>query len=199
MINLIKINSEAPLRVLEIGCACGATLLKIKHLYKNSEVAGIELNAQTAKIAACLADVKCADIEKTPLLFPAEHFDYIIAGDVLEHLYDPWKVLSELKMYLKPAGRIIASIPNVMNYTVILELIKGNWTYTDEGILDRTHLRFFTLSEIVKMFEQAGYADLKIGAISLPNDPVMSILTAITSKELETQYLAMQYLVSAKK
>ena len=203
VIGFIKRNRKVPLRVLEIGCACGATLLKIKHLYKNAEVAGIELNAQSAKIAACLADVRCADIEKTPLSFPAEHFDYIIAGDVLEHLYDPWKVLNELKTYLKPAGRIIASIPNVMNYTVLFELINGNWTYSDDGILDRTHLRFFTLREITKMFEQAGYTDLEIDATSFPDDPLqneyLSVLTAITSKELEKQYVAAQYLVSAKK
>lgn len=69
-------------------------------------------------------------------------FDYIILGDVLEHLTDPWKIVNELKQYLKKDGCLISSIPNIMHVSVLRNLVLGNFTYEDSGILDKTHLRF---------------------------------------------------------
>ncbi len=69
-------------------------------------------------------------------------FDYIILGDVLEHLIDPWKIVNELKQYLKKDGYLVSSIPNIMHVSVLRNLVLGNFTYEDSGILDKTHLRF---------------------------------------------------------
>ena len=83
-------------------------------------------------------------------------FDCIIFADVLEHLVDPLATLNKVKKTLKHDGTIIMSIPNVQFYGVVHELIEGNWTYEKEGILDETHLRFFTLKEIEKLVTNAG-------------------------------------------
>ncbi|MFA7573736.1 MAG: glycosyltransferase, partial [Lutispora sp.] len=128
IINLIQTSENKQINVLEIGCACGATLLKIKTLFKKAEVYGIELDGAPAKFAKIFADVRLEDVEKSMLSYKEEFFDYIIFADVLEHLYDPWKVLANIKKYLKVNGKILASIPNVMHYSIISELINGRWT-----------------------------------------------------------------------
>lgn len=157
IINLIDRPKTNALKVLEVGCACGATLLQIKNLFPHAGLFGIELNEQAAAIARSFAEVIAADIETAALPYPEEFFDFVILADVLEHLYNPWGVLATVKRYLKPGGQVLASIPNVMHFTVLRGLLAGNWTYEDAGILDRTHLRFFTLTEIKKMFAAAGY------------------------------------------
>ncbi len=78
-------------------------------------------------------------------------------ADVLEHLINPLDVLKKTRKFLKTGGSVIASIPNVQYLGLVNELVEGNWTYQDEGILDRTHLRFFTYHEIIKLFDEAGY------------------------------------------
>lgn len=103
---------------------------------------GIELNENSASIASLVADVIPYNVENGDLPYPQKSFDYIIFGDVLEHLYDPWKTLENMHRLLKPGGKILASIPNIMHYSVINELLDGKWKYADAGILDRTHVRF---------------------------------------------------------
>lgn len=193
--------ADQTIRVLEIGCACGGTLLKIKNQYKNAELYGIELNPHSAEIAALFAQVSASNVEHD-LDYPEKFFDYIIFPDVLEHLNDPWSVLRSMKRYLKPRGKVLASIPNVMHYTVLKDLISGRWTYTDAGLLDRTHLRFFTLAEIQLMFEATGYHNMKYNArVTTPNESEqdwISKLTALGGPEFEAQYKVYQYLVKAE-
>lgn len=167
IISLIDSPKTSPIRVLEVGCACGGTLLKIKDLYPNAEMFGIELNENSAKIASTFADVIHENIEHQ-LSYPNAYFDYIIFADVLEHLVEPWKVVELMKSYLKPRGSMLVSLPNVMHHTVLKELINGSWTYTDAGLLDRTHLRFFTKNEIIKMFDAANYKQIAMYSSKQP-------------------------------
>ena len=153
MMNL-KLNK---INILEIGCACGGTLLEISNRNNTANLYGIEINKNAANIAKMFANVSSADIENGDLPYERLFFDYVIFGDVLEHLYNPQKVLENIKPYLKEDGKIIASIPNIQHWTIIEELLNGYWTYTKAGILDETHLRFFTQTEITKMFDEAGY------------------------------------------
>ena len=141
-------------KVLEIGCATGRTLLSVQHKYPQAELYGIELNETTAKLAATVANVQNMDIEK--LIAPEWHnkFDAIIAADVIEHLRDPWQALKNLRSMLKPGGEIILSIPNVEFIANVLKLLNGYWEYEDAGILDRTHLRFFTRRSIEEMIRE---------------------------------------------
>ena len=158
---LLQLITDIPERVFEIGCGAGATGLALKQKHKDMEFIGLELDEKAAQIAQSRLDkVFVANIENADLdIFglKKEYFDLIICADVLEHLYDPWKTLFILRKYLKPDGKILASFPNIQNINIIVNLVKGDWTYTKHGILDATHLRFFTLNEIVKMFSGTGY------------------------------------------
>jgi 2-polyprenyl-3-methyl-5-hydroxy-6-metoxy-1,4-benzoquinol methylase len=91
------------------------------------------------------------------LPYEDKYFDYIIFGDVLEHLYDPQKLLIRIKKYLADSGKILCSIPNIMHASVLLPLLKGEFRYQDSGILDRTHIRFFTLYSAIDLLKGAGY------------------------------------------
>ena len=157
LINMMDPYEEGEkLRILDIGCGCGATLLEIKNRYKNVELYGIESNEAMAKIAGCVAKVSSCDVEK-PWPYRDKFFDYIFMGDVLEHLYDPWRVVREMKRYLKDGGKVMACIPNMMHYSILMPLIQGKWDYVAAGLLDWRHLRFFTYDGIGKMFRNAHY------------------------------------------
>ncbi len=155
------------LRILEIGCACGATLLEIKNRYKYSELYGIELDENCAELCATFADVRSMNIENG-LDFPDSYFDYVIAADVIEHLEHPWTVVANLKRHIKQSGKLLISVPNVMHFSVLRDAIHGLWTYTDSGLLDRTHLRFFTLIELDKMLKNATYSKCEYTANVIP-------------------------------
>lgn len=130
----------------------GATLLHIKYKYPNSTVKGIELEKEVVEIGSNYLDIRQGNIESDTFPFKDEKFDYIIMGDVIEHLYNPEKVIDELQQYLKDDGSFICSIPNVLHYSVMFSLLQGRFEYEDSGILDRTHIRFFTLNSICRMF-----------------------------------------------
>lgn len=161
VIDAVIKNSISAKRVLEIGCAGGATGKRLKELAPVDYYMGIELSEEAAGMArqyldkVIVADVEKADMSKD-IGLKKNDFDLILALDVLEHLYNPWDVLANLTDYLKPGGHVIASIPNIQNISVVKELLKGRWRYEGAGILDATHLRFFTFEEIEKMFSGAG-------------------------------------------
>ncbi|MPM23742.1 hypothetical protein SDC9_70216 [bioreactor metagenome] len=202
IIKLINRPRNQPIKVLEVGCACGGTLLQIKNLYKNAELFGIELNEKAAKSANIFADVIAADIEKAELPYKRGSFDYIILADVLEHLQNPWQALQNIKEYLAPNGQVLASIPNVMHFSVVKGLLKGNWSYEDAGILDRTHLRFFTLNEIDKMLKELGYCvkEYQSTVFSETQDDrdfIKKVVELIGNPSMEQQFRAYQYIFAA--
>lgn len=204
IINLIDKPKDQPIKVLDIGCACGGTLLQIKNLYQQAELVGVEFNEQAATSAKSFANVIAADIEKTALPYPQGYFDYIILADVLEHLQDPWQAVTNLKAYLKSDGKVLASIPNVIHFTVVRSLLLGSWRYEDAGILDKTHLRFFTLHEIEKMFAGAAYGARTYQPLfiyeSAEDKAFIQRLTSITGNEqMAEQFRVYQYLVRAEK
>lgn len=138
-------------RVLDVGCAAGVLGEYLKQQGCASEVVGIEIDALAAKEASTRLDqVLCANLNHAGVIdvlsdFDKASFDYIICADVLEHLIDPWTILADLATYLKPDGQLVVSLPNVQHWTVWVPLILlGRWEYCEAGIMDRTHLRFFT-------------------------------------------------------
>jgi 2-polyprenyl-3-methyl-5-hydroxy-6-metoxy-1,4-benzoquinol methylase len=189
---------ETALRVLELGCACGATLLEIKNRYPNAELYGIEMNEGAVAIGKRFADIRPANAEQ-PLDYPELFFDYVITADVLEHLVDPWRVVANIRPHLKATGTVIASIPNIMHVSVMRDLLNGRFRYQDAGILDRTHLRFFTLSEIDGLFAGAGYGPRTYTATTVPmTDQDLALVDALkglSTTDTSDQFRVYQYLI----
>jgi ubiquinone/menaquinone biosynthesis C-methylase UbiE len=199
---LIKFVKKGNNRVLEIGCGTGNTGRALKEEKKAMEVTGIELIPEIAEAAKSKLDrVICGDIEVLDLPFREEYFDYIIAGDVLEHLSDPWKTLNKIRRYIKRGGYIIASIPNVRNWRIIRDLIlKGKWEYSQSGTLDDTHLRFFTKKSIIKMFKNSEFGKIKIVPVfKTDSKKSKSHLINIFTFGLFEEFLTPAYIVKAIK
>ena len=155
-----EILSEVPksaLNILDVGCGAGVLGRELKMLDDRRKVIGIELNEDACRHAYSTLDhVYCADVDIFNPPFTQEEFDCIIFADILEHLVDPWNITKRYTAFLKPDGYIVASVPNVQNITVVEDLIKGRWQYQDAGILDSTHLRFFTKASLNDLFSGAG-------------------------------------------
>ncbi len=155
--DLIALIPYEARRILDVGCGFGLMGKKLKE-ERHVEVVGIESEKKAIGAAKSNMDkLVTGDVEGLKLPFEQGYFDCIVYGDVLEHLRNPWKLLKEHTYYLKKGGCCIASIPNISHYSIIKGLLKGKWQYASSGILDQTHMRFFTLEEIKKMFRDAGY------------------------------------------
>ena len=151
-----KLDNEI-FNVLEIGCGTGATLQRIVELYPNAMVQGVEINERVVNLANPSLNVVCGNIEKQELTYVEHSFDYIILGDVIEHLVNPEAALKYLKKFLKQNGTLLISVPNAQHFSLVIPLLIGEFNYADAGILDRTHLRFFTWSSFKKLLESVGY------------------------------------------
>lgn len=157
-------------KILEIGCGAGALASKFKETNPRCEYHGIELSSEAAEFAITnkrIDRIHIANIEQqnlSSLGYEESSFDTLIYGDVLEHLIDPWSVIEEHQKFIKKNGFIIASIPNIANFSIIYQLLNGKWNYQDEGLLDRTHLRFFTLESIKNLFANAKMNIIKLEA-----------------------------------
>ena len=158
---LIAMFEAPPSLYLEIGCAAGGTIKEIKRQYPQCKTIGVELNKRAAKLAAEHSDITIDQpIEKVNLeTFGIEKgsIDCVILADVLEHMYNPWGALKAIRPYLTAHAQVLASIPNIKNLWLISEIMNNRWTYEKEGLLDITHIRFFTWNEIVKLFQETGY------------------------------------------
>lgn len=206
LIALIEAVPETSLRILDVGCGGGALMGRIKGLYPKAEVYGIELVPEVAEIASLMGTVLCGDIEHMEILWDEEYFDYIIFGDILEHLVDPQNVLKRIKRYLKPGGHIIVSMPNLKHFSVLLPLLKWDvFPYGDSGILDRTHVKLYTGTEIRKLITRSGYVVEKMGSVMLVDQPdeedqaLIDILSGWMEDPDKGSFLAYQYLISARK
>jgi 2-polyprenyl-3-methyl-5-hydroxy-6-metoxy-1,4-benzoquinol methylase len=154
LVALVPLEAQA---VLDVGCGAGRLGETLKGRQPVA-VTGIEAETRAAQIAEGRLDrVFCGDVEEMELPFEPASFDVVLCGDVLEHLREPETVLRRIRPWLKPGGQLVASIPNVRHYSVIHSLLAGNWTYQAAGLLDRTHLHFFTRRSIEELFAQAGY------------------------------------------
>ncbi len=202
LVDMITEDRERSFSVLEIGCDCGANLLEILDRYHHVAVYGVELNEKAAMVASHVAHVQVKNIEEQKLDFAPRMFDYIIFGDVLEHLHDPLRTIQYCRGFLKEEGRIVASIPNLMNISVTEELLRGNFTYTETGLLDKTHIHLFTFNEIIRMFHAGGYEieDIKsiIYPISAEQEALADRLLELQSGASRHMYETFQYLVCAR-
>jgi GT2 family glycosyltransferase/cyclopropane fatty-acyl-phospholipid synthase-like methyltransferase len=202
LLELMDFNKEN-LTVLDIGCACGGNLMRIQEKNLQADLYGVELNANAAKFAAAFGNVENHNIEE-PLEFTWHvKFDYIIMADLVEHLYDPLKTIKNLTPFLKDGGSILISIPNVMHITVIADLLNGHWEYQDAGIMDKTHIRFFTKNSILDMIEKAGlnlkYINYTTVGIEKNLRELQEQLEELHGNKNEKLFDAYQWLVVAQK
>jgi len=162
--NLIGYNKK----VLDVGCSTGKLGEKLKN-EKGCQVFGVELNSRAAEIAKKrLDDIIVANIEEiVELPFPKEFFDVIVFADVLEHTKNPDRILQKFKRYLSDNGYILLSIPNIANWMIRLDLLFGRFEYKDAGILDKTHLRFFTLKSAKELVTKSDFKIEFIGSYNL--------------------------------
>jgi methionine biosynthesis protein MetW len=145
--------------VLDVGCADGDVGRLLQET--GNRVSGLDRDAEAAeKARADLERVVVADLDTSSLLdhFEAASFDVVVLADVLEHLREPERALREATELLREGGRLVLSVPNVAHGALRLALLQGRWTYTEAGLLDRTHLHFFTRTSLLQLLEGVGLA-----------------------------------------
>ncbi|MCR6629389.1 MAG: class I SAM-dependent methyltransferase [Magnetospirillum sp.] len=149
---------KADSRILEIGCGTGATLDFLRQQGLCRWAGGVEYAPEPAELARKVADqVWQGDIEGMDLGLAEGSLDAVLCLDVLEHLVNPWRTARRLAALLAPGGVLVASLPNIRNDRILRDLVlRGKWEYRDDGILDRTHLRFFTRASTVALVAEAG-------------------------------------------
>ena len=172
------INSN-PKKILDVGCSTGYFGEVLKKTFE-AKVDGIEINkSDYLKATKVLDEVYNLniDIPGWTKNVNEKNYETIIFADVLEHTSNPKKILEETKQILSKNGEVLISVPNVTHQSVIIELICGQWNYTNSGILDKTHLRFFDQNGIIDLIEKAGLYIKEIdGVISILPDEFISKL-----------------------
>ena len=168
-------------RVVEVGCAEGAFATAVKDR-TGAEVWGIEFNPNAAEQARTVVDrVLVGDADGQIAELPDAYFDAIICNDVLEHLVNPVATLRTLKRKLRPEGVVIASIPNIRFAPALSKIVfRKDFPQDDEGIFDRTHLRFFTRKSIVRLFDTAGFTLQRMKGINAHWGPLAALLTLLS-------------------
>ncbi len=150
-------------RVLDIGCATGYLARAL--VAQGCTVSGVEYEADAAEQARPTLDrLLVGDLEQLDLVefFGRDQFDALVFGDVLEHLRDPLSVLRKARPLLARGGCVVISVPNIAHGAARLALLKGRWEYRQLGLLDTTHLRFFTLASLREMLREAGLAAVEV-------------------------------------
>jgi len=185
--SLILRNIRPDSDVLETACAHGRMTRYLKEKL-NCRVTIVENDAEAGASAAQYASdarhvgPQMGDLEKGPwydnLKMAGKTFDYVVMADILEHLYDPWKVLGRARGLLKPGGSIWISVPNFTHNGVLIELLNGRFEYRKIGLLDNTHIRFFSAGSLEAMVRGAGLTVVKKA------DPVL----AVKRTELKNSY-----------
>ena len=188
-------------RVLEVGCGRGATLAWLKHTGRCEHTTGIELFPDAAQAAHAVVDrVEAGDAETLLDVVGREGlFDAVLCLDVLEHLRDPWSFVERIAPLLNPGGVLIVSVPNVRHWRVSADLLfRGRWRYAEAGVLDRTHLRFFTREGAREL---VAAPRLRLVACEASRPPRASVggLANLATLGLLNDLFAVQFLLAAHK
>lgn len=196
---LLDLFARPPRHFLDVGCGTGSTAMEARRRFPNAVVDGIEYSPVAAAVAAGrLHHVHQGDVgtmDFGALGYAPGSIDGLLLADVLEHLYNPWDLLVRIRPYLSADAQIVASIPNARNLVLLNELASGNFSYEPAGLLDVTHIRFFTRHEIHKMFDETGYdvrawvasRDGRIPPLAQAEGSVNLDLPAVTLKNLDAE------------
>ena len=161
------LTTGADAAILELGCGAGGTGRAALAAGKARRYVGLELNPTAAAAASQhLSEVLVGDVEALDLAPLHGAFDALIISEVLEHLTDPWTTLGRLAECLKPGGHVYASSPNIAHWSVIRGLLAGRFEYAEKGVMDRTHLRWFTPDSYRDLFRSAGLEVLSVRPVT---------------------------------
>ena len=209
-LDLLRFLPPGVKRVVEAGCSSGALGAAFLAEHPDVEYIGIEMVPEYAKVAdQRLSEVVVANVEDLEdrtfeILNPT---DCWIFGDVLEHLYDPWKTLARVRRSLGGQGCVVACIPNAQHWSVQGLLNVGDFRYQDAGLLDRTHIRWFTRKTIIDLYGSSGFEIEEMGGRVFEEPARAQALPAIRSlaqacgadpDEAERDAMPIQYLVRAR-
>lgn len=191
---------ERQIKVMEIGCGLGLNLLKIKYACPNALLYGIEPDRSKAAVAGRVAQVVSAPTDAFPYSFSENDFDYILVGNALEKSEAPERFLSEIRKYLKAGGTVIGKFQNVMHYSVIRDLLQGNWQYAGNGLLSRSNRSYYTLNDIQKLFDRCGYRNPYVFHwFSMPSEEEKRWIEKVCEiADEKKSYLYCTYLYSVK-
>jgi SAM-dependent methyltransferase len=166
--SVIRFVPPSAARVLDVGCWRGGFGRALKRQRPGLVVVGIEADDDSATVAASRLDKVIVGRFPQDLPLAEGPFDCVVFNDVLEHIVDPWETLRRTEPLLADGGKIVAVIPNIRHVRALVPLVvRGRWDYADTGLLDRTHLRFFTRSTMIDLFETSGYTVETIAAQDL--------------------------------
>jgi 2-polyprenyl-3-methyl-5-hydroxy-6-metoxy-1,4-benzoquinol methylase len=182
---------------LDIGCGAAHFSAAVKR-QTGARVWGIEPTAAAAREARTRIDeVLEGTYEQVESRLPEDAFDAIFFNDVLEHMVEPWTMLRKALVPLRADGRVYASIPNVLFADSLFPVLRSrDWRYTDAGILDVTHVRFFTRKSILRLFDEAGYQVERIVPLNVLDSWKWRLLDKVTFGFV-ADFLPMQYGVVA--
>ncbi len=208
--DLLRLLPRDARLIVEIGCGAGALAEQFKRIHPQVRYLGAERHWPAVERACRRMDrVVYGDAELLTLEqlgIEPESIDCLVYGDVLEHLADPWDLLRRQAGWLRPGGMVLACVPNVQHWTVLVELLRGHWRYQDEGLLDRTHLRFFTREGVVDLCTRAGLQVIDVQPRLLTGEdharfgqllePVVQAL-GVDATAFTEQTAAVQYVIRA--
>ena len=206
LLKLIPIQSK---KLIEVGCSSGALAREFKKISSDCYWLGIEIDSTYAELAKRYCDKSLAlNIENAPKNFWEENkdTDCWIFGDTLEHLSDPWSILKLIRENISQTGSVVACIPNAQHWSLQAKLSIGDFRYETSGLLDRTHLRWFTRQTIIEIFDQSGF-QIEVGVPRIFNDPNREVFLPIIEQMARaagvdpqvavTDALPLQYVIRA--
>jgi SAM-dependent methyltransferase len=198
MMGLIPVAAR---RVLDVGCAGGAFGAALKRVRPDIEVHGVEPSVRAAEIARGRLDFVYTGLFPGALCQYPEvpQFDCIVFNDVIEHVVDPIEMLDGAARLLSDGGSLVASIPNIRYASVVWGLVaRGRWDYRDEGILDRTHLRFYTRRSLIVLFSENGWDVLSLDGVNVPGSRRVPLL-ALLLRFLGRDFACPQFAIVARR
>lgn len=189
--DMLKYIPQGTKTSLEFGCGFGGFSALVKERF-DAEAWAVEIDEKSAKAASEKLDkVINSDAREAIDKLPDNYFDCVILFDILEHLVDPYLLLISVKKKLTENGVVVTSIPNIRFYRNLIRfVIYGEWEYQNDGLMDKTHLRFFTRKSILKMFSNLGFEILTIEGIHPTHSRNLKIINFLTRNAFaDTKYL----------
>lgn len=184
---LLELVGEAPRRVLDIGCGQGELAYLARQ--RGHHVVGVDLKPPRFELDEFIA----ADIAAGLPIAPDRRFDVIVLADVLEHLQDPLKLLRSARRHLAPDGRMLVSLPNAVHWSVRALVGSGRFDYTNQGIMDRGHMRFFTLASAKRLFDDA---NLRVKSCMTTPIPWELVIPRVLGRAVSDQVERIDYLLT---